>query len=110
MDVNGLFSLVCAVTAVINPGIYADFVEERYINGTIAQDIMAIFASIILLIISHKINDKSYIKQVVGLGLLGFFFYAYGVYVLNKSIIIYILATWLFSRLVFSGLFILCYE
>jgi len=84
MDVNGFFSLACAVTAVINPGIYAHFVEERYINGMIAQDIMAIFALIILLIISLKINEKSYIKQVVGLGLLGFLFYAYGVYVIEQ--------------------------
>jgi hypothetical protein len=34
---TGFFSRVCAVTAVVSPGIYSHFVEERYINDRLLR-------------------------------------------------------------------------
>lgn len=80
----GLIALLCAVIAVINPGIYSGFIGEKYLNGSIAQDVMSIVAASVLVIISPKIAEKSYFAQVAGLGLLGFLFYASGIYVIEQ--------------------------
>jgi hypothetical protein len=76
---SGVNALICGLSAVINPKIYNGFVADKYIYGTIAQDVMAIIASVILVAIAFKMSDRSYIAQTVGMGLMGFFFYAYGV-------------------------------
>lgn len=79
-----IVSLLCAIVAIIRPGVYAGFVEEKYMNGTIAQDVMAILASVALMALIPRMKGGSYFEQTAGLGLMGFLFYAYGVYVIEQ--------------------------
>lgn len=82
--ISGIIAILCSVTAVIKPGIYDGFVEAKYLYATIGQDVMALIASFALVLIAWKVRDTRYTAQVVGLGLSGFLFYAYGVYVIEQ--------------------------
>lgn len=81
---TALFTLIAALVGVINPGIYHNLIDQKYIPGTISQDYIALLASILLLFCVFWMNEKTVVKQIVGLGILGFLFYAYGIYVIEQ--------------------------
>jgi hypothetical protein len=79
-----LLSLASALVGVINPGIYSKVVSDDVMPGVFGQDLMTIAASIIMLLLAIIIKEHSSKKQIVVLGILGYLFYAYGIYVIEQ--------------------------
>jgi len=80
----GLASLVVSLIGVLRPGIYDDVVSTDIVPGVFSQDILAVAASLALVVLALRIKERDTKKQVAILGLLGFFFYAYGIYVIEQ--------------------------
>jgi len=81
---TALLSLAAALIGVINPAIYADLVGKDVIPGVFGQDLMTIAASVILLWLVSQTKESDSRKQIVVLGILGYLFYAYGIYVIEQ--------------------------
>ena len=53
--------------------------------GVFGQDLMTIVASVIILLLIARLKDGDSKKQIVILGILGYLFYAYGIYVIERG-------------------------
>lgn len=80
----GFASLVVSLIGVLRPGIYDGVVSTDIVPGVFSQDIFAIAASLALVVLALRVSERDMKKQVTILGLLGFFFYAYGLYVMEQ--------------------------
>jgi len=80
----GFASLLVSIIGVLRPGIYDGVVSTDIVPGVFSQDIFAIAASLALIVLALRVHERDTKKQVVILGLLGFFFYAYGLYVIEQ--------------------------
>ncbi|MBS3787322.1 hypothetical protein KGY77_09465 [Candidatus Bipolaricaulota bacterium] len=80
----GFASLVVSLIGAFRPEIYDGVVSTEIVPGVFSQDIFAIAASLALVILALTVNKGDTKKQVAILGLLGFFFYAYGLYVIEQ--------------------------
>jgi len=81
---TGLLTVVASFFGVINPHIYDGLVAAKYLPGTISQDFIALIAGILLFIIALIIKERSIALQIIGLGIVGFLFYAYGIYTIEQ--------------------------
>lgn len=79
-----VLSLVCAMVGVVCPGIYSKVISDRMMPGTISQDLQTILASIVLLVLTARMKEGQYKKQIVVIGILSYLFYAYGVYSIER--------------------------
>ena len=52
--------------------------------GVFGQDLMTIVASFIILLLIGRLKEKDSKKQIVILGILGYLFYGYGIYVIER--------------------------
>lgn len=77
-------SLIAALVGVANPGIYGLVVSTVIMPGVLSQDIMTIIASITVLFLIVRIKEEDSIKQMVILGIFGYLFYGYGIYVIER--------------------------
>ena len=77
-------TLTAALTGVFNTGIYSKVVGQDVITGVISQDLTSIVAAIIVLVFSVLIKERDIKKQIVVIGILGYLFYAYGIYVIEQ--------------------------
>ena len=77
-------SLYVALVGVINQSIYDNVVSSKYFAGTIAQDIMTIFISLIGLVIIFVMREKNIKMQVIIIGIFSYLFYGYGIYVIEQ--------------------------
>lgn len=68
----------------LNPEIYQQVVSKDIVPGVFSQDLMTIPASITVLLLTSRIKEEDFIKQAVVLGILGFFFYGYGIYTIER--------------------------
>lgn len=82
--VIAVFGLAAALTGVLNPRIYDGLVASRYLPGTLSQDVTALAASLLLLVLALRLQENSRTLAIIGLGIQGFLFYAYGVYVIEQ--------------------------
>ena len=80
----GIASLVVSIYGVFKPGIYADVVSSEIEPGVFAQDILAVIAALVMVALSLTVERGEVKKEVAILGILGFFFYAYGLYVVEQ--------------------------
>jgi hypothetical protein len=84
-----LSSFFIAFLSVMNKDIYNEVfikggISSFQMNGAIAQDIMTIFLSVVLFAFSFIfLIKKSYLSFNVIIGLTGYIFYAYGLYVIE---------------------------
>lgn len=81
---NALLSFIAALTGVFNTGIYDRVVSGTIMPGVFAQDLMTLVASCIILVLIFRTREADIIRQMVILGFLGFLFYAYGIYVIER--------------------------
>lgn len=65
--------------------IYNEVVGANLISGAFGQDLMSLAAGIILFLLALFSKQGSTKKHIVALGLLGYFFYAYGIYVIERA-------------------------
>jgi hypothetical protein len=88
--VTGTLTLVAAVFGVLAPSIYEGIVDEWLLPGMFTQDLFALFGAVLLLVLAFVAREESIRARIVVAGVLGFFFYAYGIYVIEQ------VYTWLY--------------
>jgi hypothetical protein len=81
---TAVLSLAVALVGVINPNIYSKVVSDDVIPGVFGQDLMTIATSVILMLLVFLTKEGDSKKQIVVLGILGYLFYAYGIYVIEQ--------------------------
>ena len=81
---TAVLSLIAALIGVFIPGIYDRVVINDIMPGVFGQDLLTIVASVIILLLIARLKDGDYKKQIVILGILGYLFYAYGIYVIER--------------------------
>jgi hypothetical protein len=81
---NGLLALLAAVVGVANLDIYDGVVGSEILPGVLSQDILTILAALLLLFLTFRSRDGAAREQIVILGILGYIFYAYGIYAIEQ--------------------------
>ena len=79
-----VLALASAVVGVLEPSIYDEVVTSDIMPGVLSQDLVTIAVSVILLGLVYRMGNEDYVKQIVALGIVGYFFYAYGIYVIEQ--------------------------
>ena len=81
---TGVFSLIASVAGLFYSQMYDHVVPAWIMPGVYAQDLVAILASVILLVVAVRLRPTEYRRGIVILGILGFLFYAYGIYAIEQ--------------------------
>jgi multisubunit Na+/H+ antiporter MnhF subunit len=82
---TAVLALVAAGWGVASPTIYASVVDPSLQPGAFAQDIISVIAAAGLLALSSRQRSHRIKDQIVALGLLGYLFYGYGIYVIERA-------------------------
>jgi hypothetical protein len=83
--VIGFLTLVAAALGLGNPRIYDRIVSEELIPGAYSQDLLSSTAAFGFLYLALTTRADRQKHQIVALGLLGYLFYAYGIYVIERA-------------------------
>lgn len=83
--VTGGLAVVAAIAGILNPGLYTGLVAEATLPGALAQDIISVLAGAALLSFAALARPGWHRLQLLALGLLGYLFYAYGIYVIERT-------------------------
>ncbi|SFN90945.1 hypothetical protein [Mycetocola miduiensis] len=78
-------ALVASVPGILNPGVYDGVVARFLIPGAFAQDVISAIVALGLLGSAIGGGARSPKFDLVALGLLGYLFYAYGIYVIERT-------------------------
>ncbi|MFW5688948.1 MAG: hypothetical protein ACOC1U_05175 [Spirochaetota bacterium] len=81
---TALAALVASLVGVMQPSIYDGLVDPAIMPGVFTQDLLVLVASIVLIVLAFVARAESYRVQIVIAGILGFFFYAYGIYAMEQ--------------------------
>lgn len=79
-----LASFVVAFIGVVRVEIYNELVEPKIIPGAYGQDLITLAVSIVLFVLAIKATAESTKIHLIVVGLLGFLFYAYGLYTIEQ--------------------------
>ena len=102
--VTALLAFFVSLCGVVYPGIYAIVVSAKILPGVFSQDLMTLVTSILVMFLVIRMKENDLIKQILVLGILGYFFYGYGIYVIERLYnILYIIYMAIFG-LSFYGL------
>ena len=77
-------SLFVATIGFFHSAIYDGLVSQTVLPGVLSQDLMTIIVSLVLLFLAFRCTEKNWRKQTIILGILGFLFYAYGIYTIER--------------------------
>jgi len=80
----GALTLMAALVGAINPAIYEGVASPGIMPGIFAQDVFAIIAAFLLLVLTAISGPSTVRRQIVILGILGFLLYAYGIYAIEQ--------------------------
>lgn len=83
--VSGVLTLIAAGVGLWNPGIYDRIVSQELIPGAFSQDLLSLAAALGLLYLALATDDGRVKHHIVAVGLLGYLFYAYGIYVIERA-------------------------
>ncbi|MGE5623741.1 MAG: hypothetical protein ACM3UP_01815 [Methanocella sp.] len=79
-----LLALLAATVGVINPGVYANLVRPNMIPGTVSQDVATIAVSLVALFYLVRLRGEDVGRQILLLGFMGYLWYAYGIWVIER--------------------------
>jgi hypothetical protein len=82
--VTGLFALIAAGWGVLSPAMYEPVVEARILPGVFTQDLVVVLAAVLMIGLAVRLKSDDYRSLVIILGILGFLFYAYGIYAIEQ--------------------------
>lgn len=82
---TALLTLPAAGAGLWRPEIYRGLVREDIIPGAYSQDLISAAAAIALFYLAITPRTAQAKPQIVALGLLGYLFYAYGIYVIERT-------------------------
>jgi len=98
-----LMALIASSIGVADQGIYRNFRTVEALPAILSQDLIAVLASLAMLFLIIRIKEGDFIKQLVLLGIVGYLFYIYGLYVVGKMYnILYLLYMAIFSLSFFT--------
>ncbi len=78
-----LCALAVSLMGLLNTGIYQSFAKSDLISGLIAQDLISLLVAISLIYFSLFSKAIGIKKLVIILGMIGYLFYGYGIYVME---------------------------
>jgi hypothetical protein len=81
---TGVLSLVAAVAGVLDTGMYGPVVSARIMPGVFTQDLLVILGSLVMVGLAARMRSDDYRKAITIFGILGFLFYAYGIYAMEQ--------------------------
>jgi hypothetical protein len=81
---TAVLSLIAALVGVFLPSIYDRVVSSDIMPAVFGQDLMTIVASIIIILLAFGTRKEHSKKQIVVLGIIGYLFYAYGIYTIER--------------------------
>lgn len=82
---TGALTLPAALTGLLCPDIYRGVVAADLLPGAVSQDLMSAVAGIALLVLAVTVRRGQPKVQLVALGILGYLFYAYGIYSIERT-------------------------
>lgn len=82
--ITGVLALLAAVAGVADPGIYDGVVIVPILPGVFTQDVVVILTALLMILLAARMQSDDYRKMAVIFGILGFFFYAYGIYAIEQ--------------------------
>jgi len=77
-------ALITSLYSFFNQGVYSKVLDQNWLPGTVAQDLMTIFVGLVLLFLSLSTGEDDLKKQVLALSLLSYLFYGYGIFVIEQ--------------------------
>ncbi|WP_286132722.1 hypothetical protein [Arthrobacter sp. OY3WO11] len=83
--VIGVLTLVAAAIGLGNPRIYDRIVNENLIPGAYSQDLLSALSAFGLMYLALTARIDRQKHQIIALGLMGYLFYAYGIYVIERA-------------------------
>lgn len=84
-SLTAALALVASIPGILNPGIYDGVVARFLVPGAFAQDIISAIVAVGLLTLAIVGGGRNPKFELVSLGLLGYLFYAYGIYVIERT-------------------------
>jgi hypothetical protein len=82
---TGVLSLTAAAIGLWRPAIYDRIVSDELLPGAYSQDLLSVAAALCLLYLALTARSDRIRRQITALGLLGYLFYAYGIYVIERA-------------------------
>lgn len=77
-------ALLAAALGLLQPTIYGPVIPDRILPGVVAQDALTVVLALAALALAWRVREGETKRQVILLGLMGFFFYAYGIYAIEQ--------------------------
>ncbi len=82
---TGVLTVPAAVTGLLFPEIYRGLVAAELVPGAVSQDLMSAVAGVALPVLAFADRRVRPKVQLVALGILGYLFYAYGIYSIERT-------------------------
>lgn len=82
---TGALTLPAAVTGLLAPEIYRGVVAAELLPGAASQDLMSVVAGITLPVLAFAARRGQVKVKIAALGILGYLFYAYGIYSIERT-------------------------
>ncbi|MHA1148639.1 MAG: hypothetical protein ACTSR8_10385 [Promethearchaeota archaeon] len=106
----GVLTLITSLFGIFYHKMYTYFVDNNILSGILSQDIVSFGVSCGLIVLTFKLKQEELKKHIIILGLLGYLFYGYGIYVIEQIYtILYFLYLLIFGLSFYSILFTLNY-
>ncbi len=83
-SLTAMLALVAAGTGIAAPAMYEQVVAAEILPGVFTQDVMVVLAAPVLLAMAARSGKPGHRAPIVALGILGFLFYAYGIYSIEQ--------------------------
>lgn len=82
--VTTALTLVAAMVGIANTHIYDGLFAKEFIPGALPQDILTVLVCLTLFVLIVKTKENSVKLQVVIIGIIGSFFYLYGIFTIER--------------------------
>ncbi|MEC5189784.1 MULTISPECIES: hypothetical protein [unclassified Arthrobacter] len=82
---TGVLTLPAALSGLLLPEIYRGVVAVDLLPGAVSQDLMSAVAGVALLCLAVTVRRGQPKTHVVALGIMGYLFYAYGIYSMERT-------------------------
>ena len=82
--ITAIFTFLAALGGVLFKGIYVNLFPADFLPGAFPQDVLTIIVCIFLFVLIARTKENDVKLQVVILGLLGSFFYLYGIFTIER--------------------------
>lgn len=82
---TGVLTLIAAGAGLLFPDIYARVVRTDLVPGALSQDLISAVAGGSLLVLGSVARGGRPKLQIAAVGILGYLFYAYGIYVIERA-------------------------